>query len=257
MIPPRPEDILAHGTAKLFPRFEDVAQDGRLVLGSMMHGMGAAIWPKLPPADDFVATGILPILSRLVMEAGAAPISVHLPIEYEGFAAVAREEDGERLFLNLWLEARAPIASTFGPKPIGEPVVIGRLFAEHVMTKPFAPPAERRVTALPNRPMPTNRHRFENAEALVKHLALEPLAEITFGLMHTDSNQHVNSLVYPRVFEERMAAGARISTATEIRFRKPFFLGDRAQIRASSDGFGTFSPVGEAKPSCTIRMQLR
>jgi hypothetical protein len=56
-----------------------------------------------------------------------------------------------------------------------------------------------------------------------------------FGLDHTDSNQHVNSLVYPRLFAEaalrRLAELERprrlLIRALDIAYRKPSFAGDR------------------------------
>ena len=59
-----------------------------------------------------------------------------------------------------------------------------------------------------------------------------------FGLGHTDSNQHVNSLVYPRFFEDaalRRLAALGLPTAAmpvylDIAYRKPCFAGDRMRI---------------------------
>jgi hypothetical protein len=59
-----------------------------------------------------------------------------------------------------------------------------------------------------------------------------------FGLDHTDSNQHVNSLVYPRLFAEaalrRLAELERprrlLIRALDIAYRKPSFAGDRVRI---------------------------
>jgi hypothetical protein len=64
------------------------------------------------------------------------------------------------------------------------------------------------------------------------------VAPVAFGFSHTDSNQHVNSLVYPRLFGDaalrRFAAlGADTKTlpvGLHIAFRKPFFAGDAAEI---------------------------
>ena len=61
---------------------------------------------------------------------------------------------------------------------------------------------------------------------------------IVFGLVHTDSNQHVNSLVYMRLFEEavlrRFAALGLpepvLARRLEIAYRKPCFAGDRMHV---------------------------
>ncbi len=274
MIPPLPEsDGEGTGTAELRPRYEDITQDGRLVLTSMMQGIGASVWramSKQIAPEAFAKEGILPILRRLVIVGEGGPASVNLPVEYEGTWRFAREKGGDRIFLLMWMEARAPVASTYGPRPEKDAprVRVGRIFAEHVVTKPFAPPAERKVTRLPDAtgvaPVPRLEHAFETAEALVESASLESAGEVAFGMMHTDSNQHVNSLVYPRVFEEalvRRGIGAKLlSRAIEMRWRKPFFAGERAAIQiamtSETSAVGTLSAPGESKPRCAIRMQL-
>ena len=91
-------------------------------------------------------------------------------------------------------------------------------------------------------------------------------------MMHTDSNQHVNSLVYPRLFEEAVVerafdpearvpgAESLLVRAIDIRYRKPFFAGDRASIALALEGAaatGAFVPAGADRPSCTIAADLR
>jgi hypothetical protein len=109
------------------------------------------------------------------------------------------------------------------------------------------------------------------AEELLGGRALEPAGERRFGMMHTDSNQHVNSLVYPRLFEEAVverAAGVAgseglLARAIDVRYRKPFFAGDRASLAlavargdAGVEAHGVFAPAHDAKPSCAIGMRL-
>ena len=275
------------GRAEIAPRYEDIAQDGRMQLTSLMPGLGAAIWKallaKIPAVETFRSQGILPIMRRLVVVGEDRPVSVNVPVRYEGSFRFAREKGGERLFANMWLEARAPIASTLGPDPAADAPyeLVGRVFAEHVLTRPFAPPAERRVTRLDAPgvpPIPEDDHPFETAEELVEGAPLQDAGDVVFGMMHTDSNQHVNSLVYPRVFEEtamrRFVQDARIPAAhellarsLELRFRRPFFAGERAHIAlrlvdaAAGSGWkigavGAFHGGG-AKPSSTVKMWFR
>lgn len=312
MIPPLPPSRgpgQDGGTASIAPRYEDITQDGRVQLTSLMPGVGAAVWrallSRLPAMEIFRAQGILPILRRLVLVAEDRPVSVNVPIRYEGSFRLAREKGGDRLFANMWVEARAPIGSTFAPDPPeGAPLeLLGRVFAEHVITRPFAPPSDRKVTRLdvPGLPaIPDDEHAFETAEALVESAGgpLEAAAVFPFGMMHTDSNQHVNSLVYPRVFEEtairKLMQDARIPSpqllvarAIELRWRRPFFAGESAELAmrfvdggagagpgaiASKIGaIGAFTPAGAAqvagaagagpgpgaKPSCTVKMLFR
>jgi hypothetical protein len=275
------------GKASLLPRYEDIAQDGRLQLTALMPGLGAAVWrallSRVPAIETFRAQGILPILRRLVLVGEDRSVSVNVPVEYTGSFRLAREKGGERLFANMWLEARAPIAHTAAPNPPAdaESVLVGRVFAEHVLTRPFAPPAERKVTRLdaPGVPsIPEDEHELETAEALLESAAgpLEEAGDFTFAMLHTDSNQHVNSMVYPRVFEERVATklvqDARIPSphlllarAMELRWRRPFFAGERASIAmhlgSAADGFpctatGAFSSGGP-KLNAALKLRLR
>lgn len=277
------------GKAKILPRYEDITQDGRLQLTALMPGLGASVWrallSQIPAIETFRAQGILPILRRLVLVGEDRSVSVNVPIEYTGSFRFAREKGGERLFANMWLEARAPIGSTFGPAPSPDAPseLVGRVFAEHVLTRPFASPAERKVTRLdaPGVPaVPEDEHELETAEALIESAGgpLEPAGDFVFGMLHTDSNQHVNSLVYPRVFEEALvrklvqdaripAAHALMARSIELRWRRPFFAGERAELGlrlvepSVGDAFkcgaiGAFSSGGP-KPSAAVRLLLR
>lgn len=302
VIPPIPEarGFESSATTKLYPRYEDIAQDGRVQLATVMPGL-SAVWRSLQTSiglDGLRQQRILPILRRIVIRGEEGPFSVHAPIHFSGTWRIARELDGERLFLDMWLEATAANASTLGPPPAADAprVTVARVHAEHVFTRPFDPPATRKVTrlAVPGFPeLPEDTHPFEEAEDLVRDHALGLGAEHTFGMMHTDSNQHVNSLVYPRLFEEAairaLATRADIPSpekllmrAIELRYRKPFFAGDRAaieleaavatpppSIHARVAVAGAFRPSGSAgsagsasaqgnatKPSCTVAMWL-
>ena len=275
------------GKASLRPRYEDIAQDGRIQLPALMPGLGAAVWrallSQIPAIETFRNQGIAPILRRLVLVGEDRPVSVNVPIEYTGAFRLAREKGGARLFANMWLEARAPIAHTLAPNPPADAPseLVGRIFAEHVLTRPFAPVAERKVTRLDAPgipPVPEDEHVLESAEALVESAGgpLEESGDFVFGALHTDSNQHVNSLVYPRVFEEqvtrRLVQDARIpapekllARAIELRWRRPFFAGERATIAMRLDeepgdgwkcsAIGTFS--NGPKLNAVVKLRLR
>lgn len=289
-IPPIPEarGYESSGTAKLLPRYEDIAQDGSVQIASVMVGLGA-VWRALTDNERLLAMvhrGILPILSRIVMHGEDGPFSAHGPIHVEGTWRLAKEQGGERLFLDMWLDAYAAHGQTHGPAPgpDAERVRVGRVYAEHVVTRPFAStPAERKVTRLdvPGIPeVPDLEHPYEDPAALLLGHDLEPARELVFGMLHTDPNQHVNSLVYPRLFEEAATARAierkltrrpevLLARAIELRYRKPFFAGDRALLTAAVrpaeglpdalDAVGAFVPAGgdPTKPSTTVAMLLR
>lgn len=277
-IPPIPdargEDVV--GEAELLPRYEDIAQDGRFLLTAMTPGLGAAVWRallrKIPASKAFQEQGILPILSRMVLVGEDRSVSVHQPIRYQGRFRFARQRGGDRLFVNMWVDAFAPLGSTFGPPPPkdAEAPLVGRIFAEHVITRPFAGPGERKVTRLEApgvAPIPEDEYDFEDAEALASKVArVGPEADVRFGMMHTDSNQHVNSLVYPRIAEEhaidRLSDEARtkkLARALDMRWRKPFFAGQTARLGIGTfegDSVAVFRPADAERPSCAIAIRL-
>lgn len=279
------------GQARLIPRYEDITQDGRVHLASLMTGL-SAVWRALSNGAEIremMQRGVVPILSRIVMLGGEGrnddgPFAPDIPFAVEGTWRLARETNGERIFLDMWLDASAPHMRQFGPRPAADAprARIGRVYAEHVMTRPFAKtPAERKVTKLgvPGLPeLPDHEHPHAPAAALVEGAALTVESDHLFAMMHTDSNQHVNSLVYPRLYEETATRRllerrpvpkpeALLARAIELRYRKPFFVGDRAELALSlqpstTDGavhsVGAFSPPGGAeKLSTAIAMTFQ
>jgi hypothetical protein len=235
-------------------RFEDVTQEGRLVLEALPNALGPTVWRGIlahdPTSAATFAAGIVPILSRFVLEGAPGPFSANVPVEAEGTCQLARTDDG-RYVLDMWAELFGPIGRTYGStERAGERAVAGRVFAEHVLTRPFAPPGERRVTSLdyPGAPVVTVTRPPSPAYEAIASLPdgatpLEPAMRVdpvpvTFGLVHTDSNMHVNSLVYLRVFEEaalrRFAALGRgsvlLGRMLDIAYRKPCFAGQTMHV---------------------------
>lgn len=220
---------------------------------------------KDPVARACRKLGIIPILTRFVMQGTAGPFALmREPVRATGTFATAHgvSASGEvdRIYLNMWAELRAPVGRTYGPQPprAGEMDVAGRVFGEHVLTRPFAPASERRVVRLDvpgTPPVPEARYAPrpvasildlpEGASPLEDGLTAD-LLPIVFGLVHTDSNHHVNSLVYLRVFEEaalrRFAALGKnvrvLSRELEIGYRKPCFAGEKMRVvlRAFAEG---------------------
>jgi hypothetical protein len=292
VIPPWPEGAVA--TAPLAIRYEDISQDGRMLLEVGPQTLGA-VWEELARGADekaMMKSGIIPILSRLRIVGEDGPFGVRPGLQARGVFALARVDDerGEidRLVINMWGELTAPIGTTYGPKPprAGERVVAVRVFAEHTLTRLFAPPGERKVRALPAPtpgapwpPMPTTVWASPPGERLLDlpdgaqplgEEALDP-APVSFGVMHTDSNQHVNSLVYLRVFEEAVLRRLRelgrpttvLSRAVEVVYRKPCFAGEVVRTRLKlfeRDGrigaAGTIVSDGNARPHTFMQMWL-
>jgi acyl-CoA thioesterase FadM len=212
-------------------------------------------------------------------------------VEGEGSYQLAHtvDPDGavDRLMLFMWGRLIAPRGRSYDPQPpdAGHPVVAGRVFAEHVFTRPFAPAAERKVRALDAGGRPFVPEARADLRAPETVLALpdgaEPLdtapvpddAPTVLGLDHTDSNQHVNSLVYPRLVIEaalrRFHALGRgssplLARGLEIAFRRPCFAGERVRVVSRAFAWGdrlgvtaTITADGDpagSRPRCTARV---
>jgi hypothetical protein len=255
-----PEALRAHADVSL--RFEDVTQDGRLVLDAIPNALGPAVWRAILSRDPSVMAllkeGIVPVLSRFMLEGEPGPVSATAVVEARGACQFARAADG-RIVVDMWADLYAPLGRTYGAARTGEaaarrepdnPALVGRVFAEHVLTRPFAPAGERRVRDLsfPGAPaVMASRLSLpapetiavvpEGATALEPGMRIDPMP-ITFGIVHTDSNVHVNSLVYVRLFEEaalrRFLALGRGTTVLgrtlEIVYRKPCFAGQTVRV---------------------------
>lgn len=240
-------------------RYEDVLQNGALALGVLSAGLGASVWARLLRDEDATRgmreRGEIPILSRICLEAGSAPLAVGNALEMAGTHRLSHvlDEAGEveRILVEMWAEGSAPLGRTHGPAPerAGEVEVVGRIYAEHVLTRLFAAKEDRKVRAIdvpgqPKVPGPTvplvhAASTFalpEGAHAL-DEARVHP-SPVVFGLGHTDSNQHVNSLVYLRMFEDLALTslgmlgrtpGASLRSA-ELAYRKPSFAGDRLEV---------------------------
>ena len=258
--PPPPLPDARWTACAIEPRYEDVAQDGRALLEALPHTLGEVAWrPLLTQQAEHRALlqhGIVPILTRLVIDAGDEPVPVTRALEARGAFDLAHATDDagavERLLLDLWAEVHGARGRTHQPAGEGDGarVLVGRVFAEHVFTRPWGPPEHRKVTRFDVEglaPVPARRRAFRPLHACAalppdatwidSSATLDP-CPIVFGLLHTDSNQHVNSLVYPRLFAEaalrRLAERERprrvLVRALDIAYRKPSFAGERVRI---------------------------
>jgi hypothetical protein len=292
---PEEPDIPAtqRAVAEARVRYEDISQDGRMTLLALPHSYGVSVWQMLlaehPMTRPLQRSGVVPILTKLVMEGGEGPVSVRKPVEVHGGYRLGHtvDESGQanRILLEMWTRLYAPRSRTIGPPPpgAGERIRVGRCYAEHVFTRLFAPPEQRKVVRLevPGIDLvPGERLRWRPAE---EHLSppedAEPLEDapspdpspVVFGLAHTDANQHVNSMVYPRLFEdaalrrlaERGVTAALLGRRVEVGYRKPCFAGERLRIVLRAfrlgDGYavtGAFQADGAGKPHVTVRLLL-
>ncbi len=271
-------------TTRTYVRYEDCTQDGRLIPHALPSSQGP-LWRSLIGDDSAarkaMATGIVPILTRLTLTSHEQPMRIDREVEITGGFELAHEREGDevaRIFLNVWTELRG-IAGRVGPRqPEGPLSIAGTLFAEHVFTRLFAPPDQRRVTRLevegyPAVPearyasqAPRTAQEPPTGSQWIDELAPDPI-DLAFTLDHTDGNQHVNNIVYLRAFVDaavrRLAATGRPTVirnrALDIAFRKPCFAGDR--VRTNLRLFEGPSGIGAAgviegtdgKPRCYVR----
>jgi hypothetical protein len=292
--PELPDEQRRTGDVSL--RYEDFSQDGRVQLSSLVHACGPLFWSRLPDDPRARRTmqeqGIVPVLSRLVLEGRPGSFTLARPFTATGgyqLAHASKGDEVERLLILMWCEISGPRGRLFGPQPAGagEQATCGRFFAENVFTRLFAPAEQRKVVRfeIPGLPaIPEHRHTTRPHGTIVAlpdgAVPLEPtlspdLGPLVFGVCHTDANQHVNSLVYPRMFEEaairRFAAlgvpAPGLARGAEIGFRKPCFAGDRVRILLQvfvlgerRGAVGVFigesdmASSSEAKPHCYLKM---
>ena len=251
--------LAQRATGKLHLRYEDVAQDGRPLLTTLPVALGV-LWRSLsipaPAREKMQREGIIPILTRYSIEAFEGPFAIDRPLDVEGGFELthARDEKGEvsRIFLDMQATVSGKKGRTNLPPPAdeGATAVAGTLDVEHVFTRPFAPPGERKITSLDfdGSPfVPEKQRDFVSPPAAVDLPKgarpidgefVEDATRIALGVMHTDSNQHVNSLVYPRLFEEaalrRLAAIGRPTTVLArsllVTYRRPSFAGESLRV---------------------------
>ena len=268
-----------------FLRYEDVAQDGRLMplaMPPVMSGLWQSAIVNTPGSRNSIAKGVIPILTRLTLSTRDQPIRVDRPITVNAGLDLAHARTGDevtRIFMNVWC-AVSGVAGRIGPRaPGGEVAPAGLLFAEHTFTRPLAPHGQRGVTRLdaegypdipPSRydaPAPDTAQQAPDGATWTTELVPDP-ADVVFTLDQTDSNQHVNSLVYIRVFlDAAQRAIARTghslkirSRAVDIAYRKPCFAGDkvRSHVRVfelgGEPGAAGFIAGDDGKPRCFVRV---
>jgi hypothetical protein len=220
-------------------RYEDVSQEGRLLLLGAPQAIDQLCWPSVMQDAGMRAllmTGIIPIRARMVIEGGQGPLSAIWPARGEGawHRAAVRSSDGQvqRLLMVMWAHLWAREGWTlFPPDPTARELPVGRVYVEHIYTRLWADKADRRVLDVPGwtprGDWPERRADDvapERPEARPRHTRTRAL-----GVLHTDPNNHVNSLVYLRIFEEEalvLRGDPAAARRVEVVWRKPFFAGE-------------------------------
>ena len=284
-MPAFPSDQASNTESHL--RYEDCTQDGRLIPIAIPPSLGGLFQDSImrhKGARNSIAAGVIPILTRQTIYSLEQPVRIDRPIEVRaGFDLAHDTENGEvsRLFMRAWSEIHG-IAGRIGPRQVdGALSLAGTLFSEYTFTRLFAPPDQRRVTRfevegyppIPEAhyaaPPPKAAQDAPTGATWLDELTPDP-AEIAFGLDQTDANQHVNSLVYIRIFldaaQRRIATAGRSlkvrSRAVDIAYRKPCFVGDRVRSHVRLfEHEGTVGAAGhisgdDGKPRCYVRVLL-
>ena len=290
MFPAPPMPTFAPGQAATTTgplRYEDLTQDGRLIpiaVPASMAGLWREVLVAHPGARNALKTGILPVLTRIIVTSFDQPIRVDRPAETRAGFELAHDRAGDevtRLFMNVWCEVRGEAGRLTPNARAGDRALAGTLFAEHTFTRLMAPPDQRRVTRLEvegypsvpevrhQAPAPSTAQEAPEGARWLDELAPDS-TEHCFTLDQTDANQHVNSLVYIRLFTEAVArrlaaAGHPLvlrTRAYDIAYRKPSFAGDRvrAQLRLFEHA-GTLGAAGliagaDGKPRCYVRVAV-
>ncbi len=304
-IPPAPSVPAEQRASGATPfRFEDLTQDGRLRMEGIWPPIGSILWGKAEGAralSRLSARGVRAVLTTIALEAGEERCSLMRAAEHEVRYRLGHTTDEagavNRLLFDVWLESHAGRGAPYGvaEEPGAPRVLAARAFGRHVFTRPAAKAGEHRVLSLdePDLPsLPPERLSWQapeglltpppGAELLDPAPQLDPVP-VAFGLTHTDLNQHVNFLVYPRLLEDaalralarRGERTALLARRVEVAYRKPCFAGDRArwalQLLRTGDGhavLGALYPESPAllegrpfaelgRPYCLARMELR
>jgi hypothetical protein len=291
MAPHHDDTLLPAG--ELYFRYEDFAQDGRPLLRALPPSLGA-VWRTQINGDAAAqrlrAAGIIPILTRIEIDLGDDSFAPFRPGEVSGKGALSAADvpAGEyaRVLFDLHGRVEARTGHALLPHGPSETRVVGTLLGEHVLTRLFAEKGARRVEAADLAPLgiAVEKTRVwrppqsivvapDGAAPLTPGFVRDPVPTV-FGLMHTDANQHVNSLVYPQLFEEavlrRLASLGRdvkvVARNLRVGYRKPSFAGETVAIdvalfeRAGRTlAVGRFVGAGEDDPERArvyVRMEL-
>jgi hypothetical protein len=245
--PELPENDGGEESASL--RYDDVMQDGRIRLDAVWRPVGRLIWSRPEPSRVLakLEEGIGTVLARAVFEATEVRVPARAPVRTRAWFRFehTRGHDGrvDRIQFNTWI--RSTVLGEDSPEPF-----LARAYGQRVFTRLGANPGERSVARLEGLGVdgvPQHRGEWFPARTLLDlpseavRLDAVPRMEpgrIVFGLSHTDGNQHVNFLAYPRFIEEAalcrfldLGIGARLAARwVEIRYRKPSFAGDCLKI---------------------------
>lgn len=258
--------------------------DGRLIPIAIPPSL-AALWRGVltehPGQRNAMKSGVIPILTRLTLASTDQPIRPDKETAIHAGFQLTRDPATERIFMNVWSEVQGIAGRLSRNATAGELSLAGTLFAEHTFTRLLAPPDQRRVTeldvdgyprlpeAIYTAPAPATAQDMPDGATPIDEVAPDT-TDYAFTLDQTDSNQHVNSMVYIRMFldavNRRLAERSKSlklrSRAVDIAYRKPSFAGDRARAHlrlfeySGSLGACGFIAGEDGKTRCYVRAIL-
>jgi hypothetical protein len=263
--PELPENDAGEETTAL--RYDDVTQDGRVRLEASWRPMGRQLWTRPEPSRVLgkLGEGVSTVLARVVMQATEVRVVPRSPMRTRvrfRFEHTANSEGlPNRILFNTWTE------STVTDDDNAERLV-GRSYGQRVFTRLNQSNGDRAITRLEGigDGIPPHRSEWEpvlsildipdGAELLDPVPRLEP-SRVVFGLSHTDGNQHVNFLAYPK-FVEQAALGRFVDLGlgskwmarrVELGYRRAAFAGDVLRVAVQAfrvgEAFGVVAALVE------------
>jgi len=109
-LPSWPDPDRSQGAEGVVPvRYEDVVQDGRVRLVTLPEGFSVLWLTQLashPVYQVMESEGVIPILTRLVLQGGGGPVGVMAPLAARSCLQLAHTVDNQnevrRILLNMW-----------------------------------------------------------------------------------------------------------------------------------------------------------
>ncbi|RMF17326.1 MAG: hypothetical protein D6761_04470 [Candidatus Dadabacteria bacterium] len=226
-------------------RWDMVNQADELIVAHLNTSMGEAIYRLFEAQWPFAEqreSGIIPINHVLRYRTTGARVKVGQPLQRRTEVRLYVQED--RTAANL---RRIHLGGTC-ELVTDDDATAARGEYWIALTRPFAPPQERRLTEIPERLKALVPHTYPDdapvlqpAEQWLPSRAPEQVEQDWFHINQTDMNHHVNTIVYLDDAQTRCArAFARHCDAPldrlrfrelDVFFRKPFAAGQRFEAR--------------------------
>lgn len=226
---------------------------GELITIRMADTIGPGLGQVLRPYwsyDPGRGDGVAPIPHLMHLRTAGRQVALGTPLrqEYRFRLVTARHADGAlaraHLVMNCTLSARAAHAAHAAG-------ALGSAEIWMALTRPFAPPGERKLSAVPAALRFLTEHALTAGElgsraiesfrcqAAAAEQAIHDTLPLAYHMDRSDSNRHINMHVYPQQALDYLAlgyhraggnAGRLRFRAVTVYFRRPFLPGDGAEV---------------------------